>query len=220
MKGRTIEQVRDFDLEEEVKKLYSPSLPYHNFQHVIDTITAAEKIIQRCNTEGTRVDGQVVYLALLFHDAAYHENQSGIYSKRIDFSKFKRKNISQNPYFTENVHSKYDSEVYFVNPKVKTELSLSINGTKQNAVVGCISLKNYEEIKSGSGNVSETLESISNLIESDKGLIYKNHGHLFFILAPVLTKTFKNEETSLKITNKIVVANNIMIALCKFKITI
>jgi predicted metal-dependent HD superfamily phosphohydrolase len=83
VKGRTIEQVRDFDLEEEVKKLYSPSLPYHNFQHVIDTITAAEKIIQRCNTEGIRVDGQVVYLALLFHDAAYHENheQLGFESK-------------------------------------------------------------------------------------------------------------------------------------------
>jgi hypothetical protein len=47
-----------------------------------------------------------------------------LYSKRIDFSKFKRKNISQNPYFTDNAHSKYDSEVYFVNPKLKTELSL------------------------------------------------------------------------------------------------
>ena len=42
------------------------------------------------------------------------------------------------------------------------------------------------------------------MIEADKGLIYKNHGHLFFILAPVLTKTFKNEEAGLKITNKIV----------------
>jgi hypothetical protein len=91
-----------------------------------------------------------------------------------------------------------------VNPKVKTELSLSINGTKQNAVVGCVFLKNYEEIKSGEGNVGETLESVSNFIESHKGLIYKNHGHLFFILAPVLTKTFQNEESGLKIASEIV----------------
>ena len=47
-----------------------------------------------------------------------------LYRKRIDFSKFKKKKDSQNPYFTENVHSMYDSEVYFVNPKLKTELSL------------------------------------------------------------------------------------------------
>jgi len=40
-----------------------------------------------------------------------------MYRKRIRFH-------SQNPYFTENVHSMYDSEVYFVDPRIKTELSL------------------------------------------------------------------------------------------------
>jgi hypothetical protein len=91
-----------------------------------------------------------------------------------------------------------------INPKVKTELSLSITGTKQNATIGCISLKNYEEIKSGEGNVRETFEKIDHFIESRKGLIYKNNNHLFFILAPVLTKTFKNEGAALEISNEIV----------------
>ena len=40
-----------------------------------------------------------------------------LYRKRIRFH-------SKNPKFTDNPLSKYDSEVYFVNPKVKTELSL------------------------------------------------------------------------------------------------
>jgi predicted metal-dependent HD superfamily phosphohydrolase len=70
----SISQIRNLDLESEVETLYSADLPYHNFQHAIDTILAAEHITGRCREEGIRVDHQVVYYALLFHDAGFQDN--------------------------------------------------------------------------------------------------------------------------------------------------
>lgn len=66
--------LRDADLESEVAALYNPALPYHNFEHALTTLVSAETILGRCVSEGIRVDPQVVYLALLFHDAGYHED--------------------------------------------------------------------------------------------------------------------------------------------------
>ncbi|MDA3836884.1 MAG: hypothetical protein PF542_04640 [Nanoarchaeota archaeon] len=79
------------------------------------------------------------------------------------------------------------------NSKIKGELSLSITGTKQNSPIGCISIKNYEDIKEGQGGVRETLETISSLVEQKKGIIYENRGNIFYLLPPVRTKTFDNE---------------------------
>lgn len=87
--------------------------------------------------------------------------------------------------------------------KKKLELSLSIVGTKQNAVVGCIALKNYDLIKNGLGNVKETMKVVSDLVESKKGLIYRNNGNIFFIFAPSVTKTFKNQNEGLDTVIKI-----------------
>ncbi|NCN86243.1 hypothetical protein GW932_00250 [archaeon] len=89
------------------------------------------------------------------------------------------------------------------NPKVKAELSLSITGTKQNSPIGCIFIKNYEEVSSGIGGVKETLNSIISLIENKKGVVYENRGNLFFLLPPVRTKTFKNEMPILDLTKSI-----------------
>jgi predicted metal-dependent HD superfamily phosphohydrolase len=61
-------------LEKEVEKLYSADLPYHNFQHALDAIGAAEIIVGRCQAEGITVDHQVVYYALLFHDAGFQDD--------------------------------------------------------------------------------------------------------------------------------------------------
>jgi len=89
------------------------------------------------------------------------------------------------------------------NTKTKGELSISITGSRQNSPIGCISLKNYEEIKDGQGGVLETFSKISELIENEKGVIYENKGNIFYILPPIRTKTFSNEIPIIKISEKI-----------------
>jgi len=82
--------------------------------------------------------------------------------------------------------------------KMKGELTLSITGSKQNTPIGCVFIKNYEEIKSGVGGTRETLNQISNIIEHKKGIIYENKGNFFFLIPPIRTKTFKNEKPLLE----------------------
>jgi predicted metal-dependent HD superfamily phosphohydrolase len=65
---------RNPELEARAAALYSDALPYHNFLHVRDTLRAAEIILGRCRAENIRADSDVVYYALLFHDARYHDD--------------------------------------------------------------------------------------------------------------------------------------------------
>lgn len=95
-------------------------------------------------------------------------------------------------------------ETPVVQNKKKVELSLSIVGTKQNATVGCISIKNYVEISSGKGNVKETFKRIENLVEENRGFIYQSGSYVFFIFAPAITKTFKNQKVGILIGEKII----------------
>ena len=69
-----LQSIRDHALEAEAQALYSDTLPYHNFAHVQDTLAAAELILVRCREENIRVDSEVVYFALLFHDAGYQDD--------------------------------------------------------------------------------------------------------------------------------------------------
>jgi len=62
---------RDRALERAAQALYQPVLPYHNFDHVRATLRSARRILERAVEEGVRIDGQVVYHALVFHDAGY-----------------------------------------------------------------------------------------------------------------------------------------------------
>ncbi|MDA0823387.1 MAG: hypothetical protein O3C28_13325 [Proteobacteria bacterium] len=78
MTATSISEIRDLDLELEVEGLYSPALAYHNFQHAQDTISAAEHITRRCIDEGIRVDHNVVYYALLFHDAGFYDDHRSL----------------------------------------------------------------------------------------------------------------------------------------------
>lgn len=66
--------MRDEQIEAVAARHYDPGLPYHNFGHALETVAAGAEIVARCDLEGIRIDGEVVYCALLFHDAGYHEN--------------------------------------------------------------------------------------------------------------------------------------------------
>lgn len=54
--------------------LYDQGLPYHNFDHVRSVLSASEKILDQCRQASIPVDEGVVFYALLFHDAGYHED--------------------------------------------------------------------------------------------------------------------------------------------------
>ena len=68
------DRIRNAHLEQVAAELYSDQMPYHNFNHVFGTLVAAELLMERCLKEGVPINGEVVYFALLFHDAGYHED--------------------------------------------------------------------------------------------------------------------------------------------------
>jgi len=75
--------MRDEVIEKLAIEYYDPNMPYHNFEHIIYVLKSSDDIIRRCRNEGVDIDESVVYYALLFHDAAYHENhiEKGFESK-------------------------------------------------------------------------------------------------------------------------------------------
>lgn len=74
-------------MEKRAAGYYSAALPYHNFHHAMDAVRAGWEIVDRCREEGIRIDEVVVYYALLFHDAGYHEDHLGKgYRSKEDYS--------------------------------------------------------------------------------------------------------------------------------------
>ena len=71
---QALPDIRNSQLEAQARALYSDALPYHNFDHVQDTLESAAMVIERCREEHIRIDVEVVYFALLFHDAGYQED--------------------------------------------------------------------------------------------------------------------------------------------------
>jgi len=67
---------RNDALEARASALYDAALPYHNFAHALDAVRAGELLVQRCRDDGVPIDADVVYYALLFHDAGYHQDHA------------------------------------------------------------------------------------------------------------------------------------------------
>ena len=70
----TIAELRSAELEQRARSLYSPQLPYHNFDPIEETLVSADRIVKRCQQENIRINIEVVYYALLFHDAGYQDD--------------------------------------------------------------------------------------------------------------------------------------------------
>ena len=83
------------------------------------------------------------------------------------------------------------------------ELSLSIKGDKQNISLVCLKIKDLKEVVSGKSSSKETIQKIIYLSEEKKGAVYENGDNLFFLLAPVKTKTFRNEKIAVELAQKI-----------------
>lgn len=66
--------MRDPQLEKIAAQFYDASLPYHNFGHIKDALTAAEPILAKCRASHQEIDETAVYYAILFHDAGYQED--------------------------------------------------------------------------------------------------------------------------------------------------
>ncbi len=61
-------------LEQRVAAYYAPELPYHNFNHALQAVANGRDIVSDCEREGIDIDAEVVYLALLLHDAGFIED--------------------------------------------------------------------------------------------------------------------------------------------------
>ncbi len=90
-----------------------------------------------------------------------------------------------------------------IKTKNKAELSLSIKGDKQDVSLVCIHIKELKDAESKKGNAEETLQKAIDLAEEHKAVVYENQGNIFFIFAPLKTKTFRNEKNALEFAQKI-----------------
>jgi len=69
--------------EQIASDLYSSQIPYHNFKHALRAIEIGMQIVKYCQEENVPIDKNIVYYALLFHDAGYHKdhNKKGFKTK-------------------------------------------------------------------------------------------------------------------------------------------
>lgn len=90
-------------IEKLAAKYYNPDLPYHNFKHALTAARKGLEISQRCKKEGVSINKDVVYYALLFHDAGYHDDhkQKGFTTKE-EYSAFLAKEQLKKLQFDEN----------------------------------------------------------------------------------------------------------------------
>jgi hypothetical protein len=141
--------------------------------------------------------GIFVFLILILGVVAYIVFRK-IYKKPF-FGKtnmnFRKKDLRETPVLGNNSVTRGSN---------KAELSLSIKGEKQEASVICLRVKNLKEMKAKRGSsVSESIQKVTDLAEGNKAVTYENQDYLFFMLAPIKTRTFKNERTALDIAESI-----------------
>ena len=86
--------------------------------------------------------------------------------------------------------------------KNRAEISLSVRGEKRGAAIICLKIKNMDRLLSDE-DFLETLGKITRIAENRKAFIYEIRNHLFFILAPAVTKTFKNEKAGMEISENV-----------------
>ncbi len=90
-----------------------------------------------------------------------------------------------------------------VKSNVPALLSLSIKGNKQSSVLLCLHVNNLPKLQSKENPIEETIQNIVNLSEKERAATYEAGSHIFFIFAPIKTKTFGNEKIALSVSRQI-----------------
>jgi len=120
---------RDSNLEKIAEAYYDSRLHYHNFQHILNTLAFGSKILIDCQSEHVTLRKDIVYLAILFHDAGYSEDHT-----RLGFETKERysANLAENVLVTENYPP---TEIKAVKEAiVSTERNATFKTTEQQAV--------------------------------------------------------------------------------------
>ena len=121
--------------------------------------------------------------------------------RRVHKKKFFGK-ANLNKFKPNEMHPKEEKKASYngdniVNTENRAEMSLSMQGDKQNASMICLNINNLDEIKSNRQAVEDTMKRLVNIAESSKSMIYENGNYIFFIFAPIKTKTFQNERNAI-----------------------
>ena len=82
-------------------------------------------------------------------------------------------------------------------------VALSIRGEQQKTTAVCLHVKNLREIQKTKGDAEKILQRAIDVAEDNKAMTYENQDYLFFVFAPLKTRTFKNEATAMKIAQRI-----------------
>lgn len=96
----------------------------------------------------------------------------------------------------------YDKD-RIINSRNVADLSLSMQGEKQNSSIVCLNIKNFGDVRSGKGGVNETMNRLRDVVDESKAAIYENGSYLFFIFAPAKTRALNNELVAIETAEKI-----------------
>lgn len=70
----------------ETAETYYSDLPYHNFQHALESLWDAQRLADLCEANGEPVNRKALIGAALFHDANYHKDHTNTEFEDIEFS--------------------------------------------------------------------------------------------------------------------------------------
>ncbi len=135
--------------------------------------------------------GFIVYILL----KRFRKNGKSFFS----IFSWKGKSLNKNNLENKTGFLKPGSLVDSLSPAV---LSLSISGQKQNTSVVCLKINNFKDLQKNKIK-NESLKKIVSYAEDRKAHTYENGGNLFFILAPLKTRTFKNDMVAVEIAQGI-----------------
>ena len=119
--------------------------------------------------------------------------------KRLSKKKFMKK-VDLNKSFRlrdgiviSNGKDEISSRGRFVNSRNVAELSLSLQGTKHGSTIVCLGIRNFSEIRSGKGGISETMNRIKSIADEFNAAVYENGSNIFLIFSPLRTKSQNND---------------------------